>query len=398
MAVMNIGTYAFQMVAARILGPGQYGAIASLMALLLVIQVLQLGLQATAARRIAADPEHVAQIESEILRVTYRAAFCLGGVLLLLTPLINTLLQLDSLATAALVGVTAVPLTVMGGYAGILQGERRWLPLSALYVAVGLPRVVLGTALMLWEPTALVGMVAVAVGLLAPIAVGLYALRRDRSPGRESELHGTRPILREILHNSQALLAFFALSNADVIVARNVLSGHDSGLYAGGLILTKAVLFLPQFVVILAFPAMASAGERLRALARSLVMVAALGAFAVACAWLLDDIAIIFVGGNEYAEIQGRLWLFAVLGTALAMLQLLVYAVLARQGRRSVYLVWIALIALVGFGLTAAHLDGLLGIAVAVDVVLLLALVAISFRLVQHPVAEDLEASEADSR
>ena len=56
----------------------------------------------------------------------------------------------------------------------------------------------------------------------------------------------------------QALLAFFALSNADIVVARNVLDGHDAGLYAGGLILTKAVLFLPQFVVVVAFPSMAT--------------------------------------------------------------------------------------------------------------------------------------------
>ena len=53
MAVMNIGTYAFQLVSARLLGPSQYGAVASMMALMMVLSVLQLGLQATAARRIS---------------------------------------------------------------------------------------------------------------------------------------------------------------------------------------------------------------------------------------------------------------------------------------------------------------------------------------------------------
>ena len=63
-------------------------------------------------------------------------------------------------------------------------------------------------------------------------------------------------------HNSHALLAFFALSNVDVVVARNVLAEHQAGLYAGGLILTKAVLFLPQFVVVIVFPSMSSAAVR----------------------------------------------------------------------------------------------------------------------------------------
>ena len=37
--------------------------------------------------------------------------------------------------------------------------------------------------------------------------------------------------------------------------------GEDqpAGLYAGGLILTKALLFLPQFVVVVAFPSMSTA-------------------------------------------------------------------------------------------------------------------------------------------
>ena len=139
MGIMNIATYGFTMIAARLLGPQSYGALAALMATLLVITVLQLGLQATAARRISAEPEHVAQIERTILGVTYRAALALAVLLLVLAPLVNRLLRLDSLPTAALVAVASVPFTIMGGQAGILQGERRWAALSVLYVLSGVP-------------------------------------------------------------------------------------------------------------------------------------------------------------------------------------------------------------------------------------------------------------------
>jgi O-antigen/teichoic acid export membrane protein len=92
MAVMNVTTYGFTIIAARLLGPKSYGALASLLATLLVIGVLQLSLQATAARRISADPDHVAQIERTVLAVTYRASLALGLVLLGLTPLVNHVL------------------------------------------------------------------------------------------------------------------------------------------------------------------------------------------------------------------------------------------------------------------------------------------------------------------
>ena len=144
MAVMSVSTYAFTIIAARILGPGSYGALVAMMNTLLVIGVLQLGLQATAARRISAEPDHVAQIEESILRVTWRAALALGVLLLLLTPVINHVLRLDDLKTPIVMALTAVPMTMMGGQAGILQGERRWWPLAVLYVANGVPRLLIG--------------------------------------------------------------------------------------------------------------------------------------------------------------------------------------------------------------------------------------------------------------
>ena len=388
--LMNVATYGYTMLAARVLGPRQYGAFASLMATLLVISVLQLGLQATAARRISADPGHVGQIEDVILRVTHRSALAVGLVLLVLTPVINYVLRLDNLLVAGLVCVAAVPMTVMGGQAGILQGERRWLPLSMVYVANGVPRLIIGFALIAWHPTELSAMLGVVIGQFAPVVVGWWALRHERHPGEVGDHHNLRPVIREVIHNSQALLAFFALSNADVIVARNVLDDHDAGLYAGGLILTKAVLFLPQFVVVLAFPAMSSASERRKALTRSLGLVAALGVVATLGAWLLSGLALVFVGGKDYSEIQSQLWLFAVLGTVLAMLQLLVYSVLARQGQRSVYLVWAALVALIALGLTVSTVDGLLAVVLTIDLALLAALVFVSLYLLNRPVEDSV--------
>jgi O-antigen/teichoic acid export membrane protein len=386
MAVMNVATYAFTMLAARFLGPRSYGAFASLMATILVATVLQLGLQATAARRIAAEPEHVAQIEKTILGVTYRAAVALGVLLLVLSPILNRILRLDSLPTAALVAVVSVPLTIMGGQAGILQGERRWAALSVLYILSGVPRLAVGTALIAWRPTEFAAMVGIGLGACAPIVAGWWLLRSPRDAGVVSEDHGFRHVMRETFHNAQVLLAFFALSNADIVLARNVLDEHDAGLYAAGLILTKAVLFLPQFVVVIAFPSMATATGRRRALTGSLTLIAVLGVVVTLGATAVPRLALVFVGGTDYDDISGRLWIFAILGTILAMLQLLVYSVLARQGRGSVYLVWAALVVMVVAGLMTSTLRGLIGVVIGTDAVLLAALLCVSLVVVRRPI------------
>jgi O-antigen/teichoic acid export membrane protein len=375
--VMNVATYGYTMVAARTLGPQPYGAFAAVMNLLLVVSVASLALQATAARRIAAEPGHVAAIEREIMRVTYRASLGLGAVLLALTPVIDAALQLNSLPTAALVGVAAIPITIMGGQAGILQGERRWRPLAAVYAAAGLPRLVIGTALILWQPDELMAVLGVALGALAPVAIGLATLR-PRGGTDGATHHGAMSILVESLRNSQALLAFFTLSNVDLLVARNVLTARDAGLYAAGLILTKGVLFLPQFVVVTAFPSLTTLHERRRAFRQSLELVGGLGLAAVLGSWLLAPVALEFVGGDAYAEIESLLWLFAVLGTVLALLQLIVYSVLARQGTRSTYLIWVAVVALLTGCSTADSVRELLITVTLIDGALLAVLMVIS--------------------
>lgn len=387
-SVMNVATYGFTMLAARIIGPSEYGAFVACLNLLVILQVVALGLQATAARRIAVDLDNVATIEGAILRTTTRVSVAVGALLLVLVPTVDALLNLDSLATAAVVAVAAVPLTLAGGQAGILQGERRWGALALFYVAGGVPRLVVGTAIILWRPDATSAILGVGLGYLFPLMVGWWALRHRRTPESVAAEHSARSLLVETAHNAQVLFAYFALSSVDIMIARQVLDDHDAGLYASGLIMAKVMLFLPQFVVIVAFPDMASPASRRRALVRSLLLVAALGVAMVVAARVLSGLAMVFVGGAEFAEVEDLLWVFAVLGTLLAMLQLQVYAVLARQGRRTVVLVWAALAVVVVLGLRTDSVIGLVSVVVTVDGVLLSVLTVASLRLAREPEPE----------
>jgi O-antigen/teichoic acid export membrane protein len=387
MLVLNLTTYGFTIASAHILGPTDYGALAAWMNLLLVVNVGSLGLQATAARLLSSGKHDLDDVEPHLLRLTLVSSIVLGVVLLALTPVINVTLQLDDLLMAALLGVSAVPLTLVGGLTGILQGERRWGALSAVQICIGAPRLVVGVGLMAWRPEPRWGVIAVAITLVVPVAVGLHALRHRHRRAR-AQREGLRSLVMEMGHNSQALLAFFALSNVDLIVARHTMDSHDAGLYAAGLIMAKAVLFLPQFVSIVAFPSMAS-GNSPRTFGLAVGAVIVLGGLATLGTALLPGLALVFVGGSEYGDVRSRLWVFAVLGTLLACLMMVVYALLARGGQRSVYLTWLALVAIIGFGLTADTVTGLLSVVIAVDAVLVLVL------LVAHQRSGDVPAGQS---
>jgi O-antigen/teichoic acid export membrane protein len=382
MGIMNVSTYGFTILAARVLGPPEYGALAAVSGLLLILNVVSLGLQATGARRVAAAPERREVIEQQVLRTTYGCAAGLGLLALLAVPAVSASLNLDSWAVAALIAVTVVPLTVMGGQSGILQGERRWRPLAMIYLGVGFGRLAFGCAALAFRPDTFGAMSGVALGAFVPVLVGWWTLRHPTQAQREAPQHRDAPhrverrsVLAETVHNSHALLAFFALSNIDVVVARAVLDEHQAGLYAGGLILTKAVLFLPQFVVVIVFPAMSGAGSARRTNALALGLVGAIGLTTVLGVALLSGLAVVFIGGPEYAEAKSVLWGFALLGTLLALLQLMVYNLVARQQQRAVLLIWAALAVVAIGGRLADGVTSLLTTVVLVDAALLVVLV-----------------------
>ena len=92
---------------------------------------------------------------------------------------------------------------------------------------------------------------------------------------------------------------------------------------------------------------------------------------------------------------QGRLWLFAALGGLLSVLQLLVYAGLAKRGRWTKYLVTLGVIALVVLGALSTSVTGLAVTVAIVDVVVVALLVALQVFRSKRGI-ETLEKSQSE--
>ncbi|MER7250180.1 polysaccharide biosynthesis protein [Kribbella sp. NPDC000426] len=344
MAIMNVAAYGFTLIASRLLMPEQFGAITALLGLLLIGNVASLGLQAAGARQLATHTGGgAAALADAMLRAGRRSALGLTALCLVLTPLFMWLLHIDSIVAIVLLAPTLGGLTLMGSQLGVLQGSKRWTELAAVYFSTGVGRLVLGGGALLIHPSLDWAMAGLALGAAVPAALGQFFLRGSSGSSGQQ----VKDVLRESVHGTHTLLAFFALANADVLFARALLDEKDSGYYAAGLIIAKACLFLPQFVIVLVFPSLAnSPGDTVR-LRRAIMAVAGLGVCAVAGTLILPGIVVEVIGGKEkYAPLGPYTWLFAVAGSAYAVLQLVVYAAIAQQEKRAALAIWIGLVVL----------------------------------------------------
>jgi O-antigen/teichoic acid export membrane protein len=232
-----------------------------------------------------------------------------------------------------------------------------------------------GIAGLLLAGTVLGGVAGIAVGL---VLAGLVAWAWLRPPLGASGLGAGR----EVASAALVLLGFVLLTNADVVLARGLLTPTASGIYAAGSIITKAGFWLSAFVPLLAFPRLSSPQRRGRALRLALLAVVLMGAVVVGVTALLSDQIVLAVAGDRYLAVAPDLAWFALLGTVLAVCQVSVYSGLARHDGGTTVAVWTALAALVVLALLAQP-DGAGLVRLACAVAAALAVV-VSVRELRH--------------
>ena len=330
MMTMNVLVYAFTLLSARTLTAPAFGGLGAVLAILIMVSVGALALQATGARRIAtASPDRRAEAAHDVLATARVLAIGLAGGLFLASPILRLVLEV-TWWVAVLIPVAVVPLTLLGGFAGVLQGRRAWSGLTLVFLGLGAGRLSFGGLALLLDDSLTAAVAGVTAGAFVPAIVGWIACHRLLG----SSSGAPHRMVREVWQNAHTLLAFFALTNLDVLIARSLLDNEASGVYSAGAILTKSCLFLPQFVIIVAFPAMAeeqARDERNRAWLKPLGLVGLLGVAVSLGAVLLPDLTVTFVGGDQYAALADFVWLFAIEGTIFALLQMVLYRQIARR-------------------------------------------------------------------
>ncbi len=380
LAVAQVLGYGLSVVAARALGPADFGVFGAMLGLILIGNVAALAVQAVGARRLVLlSPADRPAAARQVVRAAVVAGIVVAAVTTLASPLLAWGLHLDGVLPPLLVAAALVPLTVTGAQLGIAQGAESFGRVGWVYVCTGVGKsgVGLAGALATHSPLGALGGFAIGAGVgalagqfvVAPLMTGSVRVHEDgrdqavdprptddmagsaRPTGPKSPalVRFSRPaaervgvpagLMTDVLHAGHALLALFVLTNIDVLLARHVLAPDLAGQYAAGAVVAKIAFWLPQVVSVIAFPRLVD-DRRRSAAVRAVVIVAALGLLVTLGTALLPGLVVAAVAGSAYAALAPTVWIFAAAGSVLALGQLLLYARLAVDDRRAVLVVW----------------------------------------------------------
>lgn len=339
--VGNGSAYLLSMISARILDQADFGALGALLGLLVIIATLGISTQALTARRVStATGANRSDIEGQAIRLSVFVGFAIiAGALVVAWP-ISVIFAIP--VVAVITGISSLAFVVVGSASmGIAQGREEHTKLSIAFIANGVGRAVGGII----GVVVLQSVTGVGIGILIGCAVGAGISYRLICPRTfSSKLRDGIAI--EFGHVAHALIVLFTLTNIDVLLARIFLTEDLSGEYSVGVLLAKIAFFLPNAIIIVLFPKMTSGGSS-RAVYLATGLTALLGLIITLVSIFAGDLVIGILGGSQYRDLGSEAWLFALEGSAFALVQVLLYARLAAQDRRAVLAVWGALAVLV---------------------------------------------------
>ena len=332
----NALTYALLLAAAHLLAKTAYGALSSLLGLLLISTIPMLALQTVAARRAATLAG-----SAGLVRGTAVVGGAVALVLAAASPALAAFLHLSGVTGVLLVAASVPGGAVLGTAMGIAQGRRQFGRLAALIAlatggrsAAGLVGLVLGRS----TDSTLLG---IAVGLSAAALAVAVVRPGGRADYGASLRDRTRTgVLTETAGAAAAHGTFLLLTSLDVLLARHVLPAGEAGVYAVGSVVTRAAVWLPQSIVALMFASLAEQHRHHRTARQASAVVLAIGGALVLGTGALGPLVVTVVGGAKYHRLDHAMWLFALLGALLAVLQLSVLAGLAQRTARRSLLLW----------------------------------------------------------
>ncbi|MGW0246116.1 polysaccharide biosynthesis protein [Nocardia goodfellowii] len=360
----NVAGYLLQVLASRWLGVSGFSEFASLLAVQLLCAVPALALQNVVARELVRGASVPA-----LRRLQWRCAVIVALLAALLVPLVTVALEVNVLACAAALGA-APALVLLSGEQGILQGSNRFRQLAQVLGFAGIARVAPALAALILGGGTAAALCAAALGLTAAAGFARYVAGSRASMvdvtarplphgSAEPPQAGAAPTPRvgvlPVLRAAQVQAALMALSSADLIVVRMVLGDtDDASRYALGTVAAKIAFWLPQAVGVVLYPRMAQPTHSARAIRDALAVLSGIGIVAVLGAAVAAPLAPLFAGA-DYAPIQGLLWLFALHGAILAVLQGAVLSAIAVDRTALAALAWVGLAVEVTLALVFAH-------------------------------------------
>lgn len=397
--ITGFGNYLYHLLMGRMLGPVDYGVLASLISLvyLLSIPVGTLNLVIVKFVSTLKGQKRLGEVGVLFQVVNQRVLIIsLLGFLVYLgfSPLLASFLHLNSVLPLVIVGIFSLIAVMTMINRAVLQGLLWFGYLSASNILEVVLKLGLAVLLVIWGYQVYGALFAFIVGGAVSYVFSLFPLKSLLAVSGEKKTFDGRQMVTFAVPVFLSTIAFTSLYTADIILVRHFLPAQQAGFYSALATLGKIIYFVSLPVILVLFPMVAERhanGRHYKPL-----LLASSGLVGLVCLtitgvyFLFPGLMVSILFGRDYLPAAPYLGLFGIYLSLYCFSFLLVNFYLSINKSRAVLLpVAAALLQIVLIAFFHQNLGQVIWISIVVTALLLISLLIYNF------LREIVEASKA---
>ncbi len=308
----NVINYFYHLVMGRILGPSDYGVLASLYSILYVTSIVPISTSVAIVKFISAaksDSERIGifqKLEYVILRISIVSSL----LLLVFSPFIASFLHIDNLLNTAIVApmLFFTLLTLLNQATS--QATLNFIGYVIPNIIISILKLALGVLLIFLSWKVFGAMVAILIGMVAAYFISKNYVKKFTSKKSKYDFD-LKPFF---IYSAPALiqaLAFTSFFTVDLILVKHFFPPYEAGIYASLSTLGKIIYFAAQPITAVMFPIVTGKHARkekyLHVLASAILLTSVICFGIVGIYAIGPKLAVGTLFGSKFLEAQANL-------------------------------------------------------------------------------------------
>ena len=336
-SLTNFINFIYHIIMGRLLGPSEYGVLASVLSFLFIAGAISFTIGTTSTKYASTClAEHsTAKIKSFFYLITKRillfTIIILAVILLFLNRFID-FLKIDSVFPLIFLGIMIIENSLIAIGRGTVQGMKKFKSLGINLLLEAILKLGLGFILVyagLRASGAILGFMLATLFSYFLIFLPLKSVLRVRNSEDIKSSIDIKKFYKDIFFILISTILISLFSYTDIILVKHFFSSYETGYYSAAAQIGRIILFFPGAVSLVIFPRFsekfAKKEKNYYTLMKSLAMAFVISAFFLIFYFLWPELIVRVIYGSVYSDAAGLVFRYGIFMTLVSLIYLQVY-------------------------------------------------------------------------
>lgn len=320
---IHLSNYLYHLIMGRMLGPSDYGILASLIGVFYLLNVINQTVNLVIVKFVShfygeKDTDKIRALYHKLKFIIFSGGISIAAILFFATPFISGFLHLEYPRFLFEILIAFAISFIANFYRSFLQGLVRFAQFTINLSAEMIVKLVLAVVLVAFGFGIDGAIIPLIVGALAGVLLGVWRLKDII--GEKHKLKKIPIALKELLAFSlpsiALTLSFASLFTTDIILVRHYFSGIQSGFYASIAVLGKIIFYASSPLVMTMYPLVAKAKSEKTKYSHfffiTLGIVLLISTILTVLYFVFPHVIVNLLFGSKYQEVSSLLGLMGV--------------------------------------------------------------------------------------